>query len=237
MSFFWKPELINFMKDASEYGEYNKIIVDEIKDWIHPNYNICEAGCGLGYLSLELRNFVNSVTAVDINEEVLEILKKNCIKEKVSNIRIENCDTRKSLPKTSFDKSYDALVSCMYGGVENAVKIAKREGISRVISVVSTTGRHSLSRKTEEKPSKFEVGIEYLNKVGLKYECKTKSIEFGQPLRSQRDAEIFLTMYGGESTGPISKSYIDSKVRINNSKEYPLYIPIQRERGFFYIEL
>lgn len=237
MMFLWKNDMIRFMKDASEYGNYNKIIAGEIIQYMNEGMDICEIGCGLGYLSLELSHYVNSVTSIDINEDAVSILKENCKKNKIENIRAVCADAKEVLPKPQTGKSYDALISCMFGSIEETVEIAKREAISRVHIVFSLDKSHSFSVGGESREKGYENGITFLDDNKIEYEFRKMSLEFGQPLRNIGDAKKFLETYNRDDNKSISEDYIMSRVIKNDSGEYPYYIPMKRERGFLNIYL
>ena len=51
--FQWNEEMVRFMRDASEYSDYHRRLVQWMLPDLHPGDHICDAGCGLGYLSLD----------------------------------------------------------------------------------------------------------------------------------------------------------------------------------------
>lgn len=50
----WVEDMIRFMRDASEYGTYNQELANLLAPELTRDMHICDAGCGLGYLSLAL---------------------------------------------------------------------------------------------------------------------------------------------------------------------------------------
>ena len=49
---FWHEDMIRFMTDASEYGDYYRQLTEKMLPWLSADMHICDAGSGLGYLSL-----------------------------------------------------------------------------------------------------------------------------------------------------------------------------------------
>ena len=62
-----------------------------------PNYTVLDLGCGNGSITLELAKHVKHVTAVDVSNEMLNLLRKNAREKDISNIdclqsRVEDLD-------------------------------------------------------------------------------------------------------------------------------------------------
>ena len=80
MMFLWKPDMIRFMRDASEHTGYHADLAARIVPHLKEGARVCDAGCGLGYLSLALAPLAAQVTAVDRNADALSVLRENCEK-------------------------------------------------------------------------------------------------------------------------------------------------------------
>ena len=119
--FQWNEEMVRFMRDASEYSDYHRRLVQWMLPDLHPGDHICDAGCGLGYLSLALSPYVRRVTAADRSQEALSVLRENCTRRAVHNIDIRSGDIRADSP----DAAYDAMVFCFFGIIEEVAAIAR----------------------------------------------------------------------------------------------------------------
>ena len=86
--FQWNEEMVRFMRTASEYGDYHRRLVQRMRPALHSADHICDAGCGLGYLSLALAPYVRRVTAADRSEAALDVLRQNCAARGIRNIDI-----------------------------------------------------------------------------------------------------------------------------------------------------
>ena len=73
MMFRWEPDMVRFMKDASEYGDYHARLAARIAAHLPAGAHVCDAGCGLGYLSRALAPLCGRVTALDISENALAV--------------------------------------------------------------------------------------------------------------------------------------------------------------------
>ncbi len=91
--FVWNHDMIRYMKDASEYGDYYHKLAGILAEYIPEAASVCDAGCGLGYLSLELVKYSGHVTAIDISDDALNILRQN-IRKNIENIEAQSEDTK-----------------------------------------------------------------------------------------------------------------------------------------------
>ena len=65
---FWTEESIAFLRDAAAINRYYETIAERIAPQLPENAHICDAGCGIGELSLALKPYCHHVTAVDADE-------------------------------------------------------------------------------------------------------------------------------------------------------------------------
>ena len=75
---FWHKDMIRFMTDASEYCDYYRQLTAQMQPWLSADMHICDAGSGLGYLSLALAPHVRQVTAVEKHPDAAAVLTDNC---------------------------------------------------------------------------------------------------------------------------------------------------------------
>ncbi len=54
MSFAWTPERVRFMANADAHTDYYQKLARWLAPWLPKNGHVCDAGCGLGSLSLAL---------------------------------------------------------------------------------------------------------------------------------------------------------------------------------------
>lgn len=86
--FQWTPDMVRFMKTASEYGIYHRALANLIWPDLTPEARVADVGCGLGYLSLALAPYAGRVTAMDVSAEALRVLEENCRERSVQNLEI-----------------------------------------------------------------------------------------------------------------------------------------------------
>ncbi len=62
----WTPDTIRFLRDAAANSDYYQQIARRAAACFPRSARVCDAGCGLGELSLALLPYCRHVTAVDI---------------------------------------------------------------------------------------------------------------------------------------------------------------------------
>ena len=67
--FEWTPEKIRFLQEASDYTPFNRTLAERAMTVFDSSDHVLDAGCGIGYLSLELSRFCSRVTAADRSGE------------------------------------------------------------------------------------------------------------------------------------------------------------------------
>lgn len=79
--FLWNEDMIRFLRDASEQSDYHRLLAGYLAERLPENAHVCDAGCGLGYLSLRLAPYCRQVTAADVSADALAVLRENCKKK------------------------------------------------------------------------------------------------------------------------------------------------------------
>lgn len=59
----WTDESIAFLRDAAAMNRYYETIAEKITPQLPKNAHVCDAGCGIGELSLALKPYCRHVTA------------------------------------------------------------------------------------------------------------------------------------------------------------------------------
>ena len=89
-------------------------IIDLIKEYINKKidkknkkFSVCDIGAGCGNIAITLKKlFENAdITAIEINEKAMQVIKKNCenILQNKNSINIINADALSFTPKNKFD--------------------------------------------------------------------------------------------------------------------------------------
>ena len=112
----WTDESIAFLRDAAATNRYYETVAEKITPQLPENAHVCDAGCGIGELSLALKPYCRHVTAICGDVEALT-------------------------PK----EPYDAMVFCLFGRTQNTLRIAKKQCRGRIFLVKRDYSHHRFS--------------------------------------------------------------------------------------------
>lgn len=231
----WYSDMIRFMADASEYGTYYEQLVQKMLPWLSKDAHICDAGSGLGYLSLALAPYASRVTAVEKHPDAAAVLAENCRRRKITNV-ISRCG---SIDETLPAEQYDAMVFCFFGGIRQILKTAKEQCRGEVFVFTRNYTRHRFSAGSHT--SGMEGYPEFcalLEQLGIPAHRETFSLEFGQPLQNLDDARRFFDLYSKDADKSLlTEDFLRSKLVQTGREDFPLYLPQRKQLAFFHFSV
>ena len=185
----WTPEGMAFLQDAMACCGYYPALARRIAPYLPKQAHVCDAGCGLGGLSVALLPYCRHVTAVDRAAAPLENLRQRAGHD--PRLTVRQGDIRCLPPETP----YDAMVFCLFGDVEEALTVARQQCRGTVLLIRRDYAYHRFS--TGRVPVGFTAADseDTLRHLGLSYRMERFSLEFGQPFRSLEDAQRFFRLY------------------------------------------
>ena len=185
----WTPEGMAFLQDAMACCGYYPALARRIAPYLPKQAHVCDAGCGLGGLSVALLPYCRHVTAVDRAAAPLENLRQRAGHD--PRLTVRQGDIRCLPPETP----YDAMVFCLFGDVEEALTVARQQCRGTVLLIRRDYAYHRFS--TGRVPVGFTAADseDTLRHLSLSYRMERFSLEFGQPLRSLEDARRFFRLY------------------------------------------
>lgn len=231
--FHWTGDMISFMQDAAAYGTYQKELCDWICAELPEKEHVCDAGCGLGFLSLRLAERFSHVTAADISGEALAVLRAQAAARGVPNLGIRQTDLLAFSP----DEPFDAMVFCLFGKMRQTLRMAKRCCRGRVVIVKKAFTHHRFS--VSAVPIKDEVtdqAAAFLRERGVPFSLSVRAFEMGQPLRSLGDAARFFEIYSKDAPGALTEEAIRSRLEETADAQFPFYLPQRKALGRFTID-
>ena len=232
--FQWNEEMVRFMRTASEYGDYHRRLVQRMRPALHSADHICDAGCGLGYLSLALAPYVRRVTAADRSEAALDVLRQNCAARGIRNIEILSGE----LQPVPLAAPYDAMVFCFFGRMEEIAAVAKAQCRGTVLVFKENFTSHRFS--VGEHPAgwdSFRAGADWLTERGVPFEAETLEPEMGQPFRSMEEARQFFRLYSRDADkAAITDEFLRGRLAETGREDFPLYLPHKRQVGYLQFE-
>lgn len=222
----WNESSIRFMWDAAEVCPY----YHELANLMHPHLPqsawICDAGCGIGALSLALAPYVKEVTAWDISPEALAHLKSIA----PENVHIRCEDIFQAEPV----QMYDAMVFSFFGSIQQIISIAQKHCTGTVFAFMKNRSTHRFSvNETTPATLFYPLAVAELKRLHIPFDCGLYSAELGQPLRNLEDARTFFETYNpGTDTQNFTEDYLKSRLIKTNHEEFPFYLPQTRDIGW-----
>ena len=229
--FEWTEESIRFRVDAAEQVGFDEAIAAHILPNLPENAHVCDAGCGLGYLSIALAAHCKAVAAVDTSGAALAVLRGNAERQGVENLRIRKADLFSMQP----EEPYDAMVFCFFGQIRETLRAVRTQCSGRAILVKRD---HVLRRfSLTERPARrldFQAACDELAELGVLFSAETFPVEMGQPFRSLADAERFFTLFAaGEKPEP---AQLRARLVETGKQAFPYYFPAERSLGLIVLE-
>lgn len=199
------------------YADTAKLILKTLPEGAY----VCDAGCGMGFLSLALSFGCRLVDSVDISDEALSFLRQRA----GDNIRPICKDMNDYVP----DGKLDAAVFSLFGSIEDMLfwsrRILSPKGMLHMIVKNTDVHRFSVGRIPIRRFTRDEV-TERLVKNGVPFDETPLTAELGQPFRSEDEAVLFFKIYSrDDDKEAITFEAIRDRLIFTDDREFPLYLP------------
>ncbi len=226
--FKWTDESIKWWKRARTYSSHYKEMAQLVLPYLEEKEVVYDIGCGLGYIDLEVAPYVDKIKCFDIEEKVLEELRKETLIQKVDNLSVSN-EEWLELP----DQSCDTVLACSFGSLAEYLDDFMR--IARKQVLILKRNRSKFAQKYYEgKPLYSAAGSEcYLNENKIPYRKISVYSDFGQPLESLEEAEKFVSFHRINGDEP-AKKYLEQHLE-TGKYGYPYYLSNRKEMSLFVI--
>lgn len=230
----WYKDMVRFMRDASEYGTYNQELAKLLAPYLTKDMHICDAGCGLGYLSLALAPYAGRITSVEKNPDAVAVLEDNCRKLEITNITPRCGTIQEVIP----EQKYDAMVFCFFGGIHEILETVKQQCCGTVLIITRDYTTHRFSVGSHPTGSYgYRGSRDALCALGVPFEEKNFNLEFGQPFRNLADVRTFFEIYSNDQDkSVITDEFLRSKVIETGREDFPLYMPHLRKLAILKFE-
>ena len=221
MMYEWKAAHIRYMRDASDYGDYHRRLAEKLLPHLPQGGHICDAGCGLGDLTLALSPYFRQITACDVSADALQELRRRVKQER---IRLLCGDVRENPPQTP----YDGMVFCLFGSPETVLQVASAQcrGTVCVICREQRARHFSVDEQAmhSDDPDRW---VRLLDRAGVPFYQERFSLSFGQPFRSREDAIHFFALYNQEEKMP-EWECVAARIEATGREDFPFYAPQEK---------
>ena len=231
----WTDDMVRLMRDACEQSSYYDELAEAIGRALGgvQTLHLCDAGCGLGYLSLALARRCRRVTAVERAPKALAVLSDNLQRRGVSNVELLRQDAW-ALPA---DMRFDAMIFCLFGRLEDALQLASMHAQRAVIVKRSHPARRFALDAEETAPDSAEPARALLRAKGLRYAEETLRLSLNQPFRSMDDARLFFRLYARrDAMADVDEASVRARLLPGSSPEFPFVLPAARDLTLLTVE-
>jgi len=229
MEFSWNPRTIHWYQRANEYNSFYKRIADLIAPKLQGYSTLCDIGCGLGLIDLELCRSIDKITCIDISPEAINALNKSIEAAKITNIETRLMDCEK------IKESWDVILISFFGSrhLEKFLPHCKK-----LFAVVNGNNHSPLYPEKYKKYHKNTVSQakKNLDQKGIPYSLTEIFLEFGQPLDSLEDARQFILSYSPQNDPKDLAEFLSRNLKETGDLEYPFFLPHSKIIGIFEIE-
>lgn len=228
----WTEESARLLERAYRHGTAVQTLADWITPKLRPGAHVCDVGCGVGALSLELARRGYHATALDISGIALSRLRACGDAQALSHLDIRCEDAQRHAPQ----KPYDAMIFCFFGSMETCLKMARRCCTGDVFHISRDYDMHRFS--VGQHPVCFggyRDALALLDHMGMPYDCRKAGLDMGQPFETIEEARRFFALYSRDDSSLITEEFLKSRLVRTQDERYPLYLPHTRRAGLVHV--
>jgi predicted RNA methylase len=233
MDFTWNEQTLGWFETASAYTGFHRALAAIVRPHVAACATLCDVGCGLGLLALELARDMRSVLCIDRNETAITVLRA-LIRAR----GLHNVDARAADAKALAGERRDAVMMSFFGTSADDVARFLSFCDKRMILIV-----HENASARRRKPLDAVEVANFLTDCGARFLKIGASLEFGQPFASLADAREFARVYANaapsaDGAADWERHCEDTEKRLveTGRSDYPLYLPKRKELAVFVVE-
>lgn len=231
MAFVWNDESIGWFATASQFTGFHRQLARLIRPYLQKNFTLCDIGCGLGRLDIELAPYVQRITAVDTEPKVLRRLQAQARQQGIQNIDTLCKDA------TGLQTPHDVYVMSFFG--RDTQGMAQyfphcRNMLVRVVNAANAGNLYPASRRTRQK-STIPLVQSQLQQTGLPYKLIQTTIEFGQPFKNLQDAAAFVQHQASAATPAETQAFLAHNLCATSLPGFAYYLPNPKQVGIFMV--
>lgn len=239
----WSPQIIRFMEDATAFTSYFADLAHMVRRHPRASGSICDAGCGMGQLSLELAAHARTIDAIDRSMQAIAHLGRKVESARIGNVKPILADVASHHPNAP----YDLMVFCLSASLESALAIARKRRAGGLI-VINKIHRKMEADRPQDRRARnvgerpivydFERSVAEARACGIACDATQIVLEFGQPFRTLEDAALYFGMFRTRSYPEgISSSELEGMLERTGDPVFPYYLSIRRHLALFSIDI
>jgi hypothetical protein len=245
MLFQWNEQTLGWFETASAYTGFHRELASIVRPHIAGCATLCDVGCGLGLLDLELAQDIRSMLCIDQNEAAIEALRVLIRVRGARNLSVRVADAN-----TLAGERWDIVLMSFFGSSTDAIAHFLPVCDKRMILIVhesASADRNTDASMRRPKPLSAAEVAAFLTDCGARFQKIGASLEFGQPFKSLADAREFTRVYassppladdGDSDATDWKRPYSDIEKRLveTGRPDYPLYLPKRKGLAVFVVE-
>lgn len=224
----WKERSIQWFYNASAYTSYDKELAELLLKQIQVRGSLCDLGCGLGLVDMEMAPYIGQITCLDSDATVVEALRKRAAERGIQNITARVGDARQ------LEGHWDTVLTMFHGQTADFVEryIAMADHV--FLALVHSHAKQQPNGAFSHTCAHIETTIQTLERRGIPYEMIRGGLEYGQPLKSLEEAREYALAYSNDSSESGLAEYLERMVE-TGEEEFPYYLPKTRNFGLFVV--
>lgn len=231
MAFLWNEQSIAWFLDASAYTGFHEALAARLKPFLPEGGSLCDVGCGLGRIDLALAPHAGEITAVDTDARVINILKGDAEKLGLGNITARVGDAG------DISGRYDVIFMSFFG-TSGWVVDRFLPMCGQLIRIVNSENRgHLYPEKYRRNKRGTAAMVEAdLRQRRIPYRLEQWELEYGQPLRSEKDARAFVRHHAPQISVGELEDFLSRHAQATGRKDFPLYLPNLKRMSIFMMQ-
>ena len=221
----WDDKSMQWYCNAVEYRSFHREVADYMLEDLPKNPTVCDVGCGIGALTLQLAGRCRHITALDLNAKPTAYLRRLAAERGLKDIDVITGDF---LQMEAPAEKYDGLVLCLAGGVERFLSAASAWSDTLFFVENATNHRSFSSVGRQTKEMYYNEDLKLLQSMGIRHSYRFFNAPFGQVFTDRADAEAFMHHYNkGESEASIQAA-LEARLQPLNHPKYKLFMPNEK---------
>ena len=226
----WNNQTVRWFEDASEYTGYGRKMAQILKEYIPQGDTLCDLGCGAGLVDFALADHCSSITCVDISPDAVEHVRHKALVNGIKNMHALCMDA------SELTGSWDTVMAIFFGRGQIHEKYLRLAG-KRFVLITHAHRKGNFGPEGHQtlKCSDIATTKDYLDSMGLKYEHKVLTLEYGQPFLDLEDARAFVRSYTRPMKEETLEAYLEENLEKTGEEKWPYYLPNMKDFGLFII--
>lgn len=229
MKFDWNVDTIRWYQDANEYTGFFKLIAELITPRLADYSTLCDIGCGLGLIDLELCNNIEHITCIDISQVAIDSLKLTLQNRHISNIEAHVMDYQ------DINENWDVIIISFFGG-RHLIDFLPH--CKKLLAILNNNNTTELSPEKYNTFKRFTVSKaeQVLQLNGIPYTLTNAAFDFGQPLASRADAINFIKSHTPDISIEDLEKFLNERLVETGEEKFPFYLPRMKSIGILDIK-